>query len=154
MGRFPLIRLLAWKKDEAQCERVMHSVRRARTDCESPTEPCATLSFLGRASSAIRTSLALMRARRIFLSSELVSNVISRLQFWQFVWNPFRIFCARFRNICEHFVHLIFTFSSIINRPWPTEHYSPKTDPKLSYSINHALNLRSISVFEGLRHNR
>jgi hypothetical protein len=27
MGRFPLIRLLAWKKDEAQCERVMHSVR-------------------------------------------------------------------------------------------------------------------------------
>src|SRR5258708_8453623 len=88
------------------------------------TEPCATLSFLGRASSAIRTSLALMRARRIFLSSELVSNVMSRLQCWQFVWNPSRIFCARSRNTCEHFVHLIFTFSSIIKCPYAHLHYS------------------------------
>jgi hypothetical protein len=78
---------------------------------------CTTLSLLGRASSAIRTSLALISARRIFLSSELVSNVISRLQCWQFVWNPLRIFCARSRNTCEHFVHLIFTFSSIMKCP-------------------------------------
>jgi hypothetical protein len=49
----------------------------------------------------------------MFLSSELESNVINRLQCWQFVWDPLRIFCARSLNICEHFGHLIFTFSSI-----------------------------------------
>src|SRR3984893_3757703 len=58
-----------------------------------------------------------MSARRICRSSELISNVISRLQCWQFVWNPLRIFCARSRNTCEHFVHLIFTFSSIMKCP-------------------------------------
>jgi hypothetical protein len=66
------------------------------------------------ASSANLTSLALMRARRMFLSSEPVSNVISLLQCWQFVWNPSRTFWARSRNTIEHFEHLIFIFSSIM----------------------------------------
>ena len=44
-------------------------------------------------------------------------EVISRLQCWQLVWKPLRIFRARSRNICEHFVHLIFTLSSIIAMP-------------------------------------
>jgi len=53
----------------------------------------------------------------MFLSSELVSNVINRLQCRQFVWDPLRIFCARSLNICEHFGHLIFIFSSITKNP-------------------------------------
>jgi hypothetical protein len=67
----------------------------------------------GRAASrAILKSRALRSARRIFLSSEVESNVISLLQCRQFVWKPFRRFCARSRNIIEHLGHLILTLSS------------------------------------------
>jgi len=82
-----------------------------------PAGPFAGLSLFGRASSTARSSLALISARRIFLSSEEVSNVISRLQCWQLVWNPLRILCARSRKTCEHFVHLIFTLSSVMKCP-------------------------------------
>jgi hypothetical protein len=50
----------------------------------SPTGLCAKLVFLGLPSSNMRRSLALIRAFRIFLSSELVSKVISRLHCGQF----------------------------------------------------------------------
>jgi hypothetical protein len=40
------------------------------------------------------------------------------------------ILCARSRNTCEHLVHFILTFSSIMRRPWLTERGPQK--PKVS----------------------
>jgi hypothetical protein len=108
--------------------------RKAKDDCDRRPGFPADFSVSGRASSAIRTSLALMRARRIFLSSELISSEMSRLQCWQFVWNPLRIFCARSREYLRAFRAFDFYFF-IDHEP---DAMRPKCAPKrLSLSAKH-----------------